>query len=94
MSFSADGRMLVRELGGTTTVTDLASRRAVLERANAWLPVFAHEGNRMAFVTKDPATASEIITILDVATLQESQPVRFGNAPEWIGFTPDDRQLS
>jgi hypothetical protein len=43
VSFSADGRMLARELeGGKTVVTDLISRRPVLERANAHLPVFAH----------------------------------------------------
>src|SRR6266566_2316725 len=36
LSFSADGRMLARELdGGKTVVTDLISRRAVLKRANA-----------------------------------------------------------
>src|SRR5437016_1472870 len=57
LSFSADGRMLARELdGGKTVATDLISRRAVLERANAWLPVFAHHGNRLAFVTKDSST--------------------------------------
>ena len=93
MSFSADGRMLARELGGTTVVTDLISRRAVLERTNAWLPVFAHHGNRLAFVTKDSSTTNDIITILDVATQKETRPVRFGNSTEWIGFTPDDRLL-
>src|SRR5262249_36235034 len=42
LSFSADGRMLVRELDGNTVVTELSSRHAVLKRANAWLPIFAH----------------------------------------------------
>src|SRR5258705_1928618 len=51
LSFSADGRMLAREIDGNTVVTDLISRRVVLVRANAWLPVFAHHGNRLAFVT-------------------------------------------
>jgi serine/threonine protein kinase/WD40 repeat protein len=93
VSFSADGRKLARELGGTTTVKDLISRRAVLERTNAWLPVFAHHDNRVAFVTKDSSTTNDIITLVDTATRKETQLVRFGNSTEWIGFTPDDRQL-
>jgi serine/threonine protein kinase len=94
VSFSADGRMLARELeGGNTVVTDLTSRRAVLERANAHLPVFAHHGTRLAFVAKDSSTTNDVITLLDIATQKETQPVRFGNSTAWIGFTPDDRQL-
>ena len=94
LSFSADGRMLARELdGGSTLVTDLISRRAVLERANARLPVFAHHGNRLAFVAKDSSMTNDVITILDMATHKETQFVRFDNATEWMGFTPDDRQL-
>ena len=93
VSFSADGRMLARQLDGTTVVTDLISRRAVLERTNAWLPVFAHHGNRLAFVTKDSSTTNDIITLLDMATQTETQLVSFSNATEWIGFTPDDRRL-
>ncbi len=94
LSFSADGRMLARELdGGKTVVTDLISRRAVLERANAWLPVFAYHGNRLAFVTKDSSTTNDIITILDIATQKEIQPLRYDNSTQWIGFTPDDRRL-
>src|SRR5882724_1545436 len=93
VSFSADGRMLARELGGTTVVTDLISRRAVFARTNAWLPVFARHGNRIAFVTKDSSTTNDIITIVDIATQKETQLVSFGNSTQWIGFTPDDRQL-
>lgn len=93
LSFSADGRMLVRELDGNTVATDLISRRVVLERANARLPVFAHHSNRIVFVTKDSATITDIITILDIATRKETQPVRSGNSTQWIGFTPDDRQI-
>ncbi|HTA30229.1 MAG TPA: WD40 repeat domain-containing protein, partial [Candidatus Cybelea sp.] len=93
LSFSADGRMLARELGGNTLVTDLISRRPVLERANALLPVFAHHGNRLAFVSKDSFTTNDTITMLDMATQKETQLARFGNSTEWIGFTPDDRQL-
>ena len=93
VSFSADGRMLAREIGGTTVVTDLISRRAVLDRTNAWLPVFAHHGNRLAFVTKDSSTTNDIITVFDMATQKETQAVRYGNSTEWLGFTPDDRQL-
>src|SRR5262245_35053870 len=94
LSFSADGRMLARELdGGNTVVTDRISRRAVLKRANARLPVFAHHGTRLAFVTKDSSTTNDIITLLDIATQKETQPVRFGNSTQWIAFTPDDRQL-
>ncbi|HTA31107.1 MAG TPA: WD40 repeat domain-containing protein, partial [Candidatus Cybelea sp.] len=56
-------------------------------------PVFAHHGDRLAFVTKDSSTTNDIITFLDIAEQKESQPVRFGNSTEWIGFTPDDQQL-
>src|SRR6266705_1552898 len=89
LSFSADGRMLARELSGNTVVTDLISRRVVLERANAWLPVFAHHNNRLAYVTKDAATTNDLITILDLVTQKEIQAVRCGNSTQWIGFTPD-----
>ncbi|HXJ74965.1 MAG TPA: WD40 repeat domain-containing protein, partial [Candidatus Dormibacteraeota bacterium] len=94
VSFSADGQMLARELdGGNTVATDLISRRAVLKRANARLPVFAHHGTRLAFVAKDPSTTNEVITLLDITTQKETRPVRYGNSTQWIGFTPDDRQL-
>ena len=93
LSFSADGRMLVRELDGNTVATDLISRRVVLERANARLPVFAHHSNRIVFVTKDSATTNDLITILDIATQKETQVMKSGNSTQWIGFTPDDRQL-
>src|SRR5215467_7788593 len=94
LSFSADGRMLARELHGTNSVvTDLVSRRAVLERMNARLPTFAHRNNRLAFVTKDSSTTNDIITILDIPTRNETQLVRYGSFTQWLGFTPDDRQL-
>src|SRR6266704_1368618 len=93
LSFSADGRMLARELSGNTVVTDVISRRAVLERTNAWLPVFAPHETRLAYVTKDSSTTNDIITILDIATQKEIQPVRYGNSTQWIGFTPHDRRL-
>jgi WD40 repeat protein/tRNA A-37 threonylcarbamoyl transferase component Bud32 len=94
LSFSADGRMLARELHGTNSVvTDLVSRRAVLERMNARLPIFAHRSSRLAFVTKDSSTTNDIITILNIPTRNETQLVRYGNFTQWLGFTPDDRQL-
>src|SRR5580693_466392 len=36
VSFSADGRLIAREHDGETVVTDLISRRTVLQRTNAW----------------------------------------------------------
>jgi serine/threonine protein kinase/WD40 repeat protein len=94
LSFSADGRMLARELqGGNMMVTDVVSRRAVLQRVNARLPIFAHHSNRLAFVTKDSSTTNDIITMLDIPTQKETQLVRYSNFTQWLGFTPDDRQL-
>jgi serine/threonine protein kinase/WD40 repeat protein len=93
LSFSADGRMLAREVDGSTVVMDVISRNTVLKRANARLPVFAHHGNLLAFVTKDSSTAEEVITIMDTATQKETQLVRYSNATEWIGFTADDRRF-
>lgn len=93
LSFSFDGRMLVREFKGRSIATDLISRHVVWEQSGAWLPVFAHRGNRLVYVSKDPAKKQDIITILDFATKKEIQPVRSANSTEWIGFTPDDRQL-
>ncbi|MEA3197309.1 MAG: eukaryotic-like serine/threonine-protein kinase, partial [Gammaproteobacteria bacterium] len=94
LSFSADGQMLAREVdGGHTVVTDLISHRAILERPNARLPVFAHHRNLLAFVAKDPATTNDIITLLDMATQKEVQPVKYNDSTQWIGLTPDDRQL-
>jgi serine/threonine protein kinase/WD40 repeat protein len=94
LSFSADGRMLAREFHGTNSVvTDLVSRGAVLERMNARLPIFAHRSNRLAFVTKDSSMTNDVVTILDIPTRNETQLVRYGNFTQWLGFTPDDRQL-
>lgn len=93
VSFSADGQMLARELDGRMFVTDLRSRRVVWERTKAWLPTFSHHGNRLAYVMKDSATGNDVITIRDIATQKETQPVKSGSSMEWIGFTPDDRRL-
>ena len=38
------------KMDGEMVVTDLISRRTVLQRTNAWQPVFAHHGARLAFV--------------------------------------------
>lgn len=93
LSFSADGRMVARELDGNTVVTDVSSRRVVLERAQAQLPVFAHHGSRLAYVTRDPSSKIDIVNILDLATREEVQSVRFAESIQWFGFTPDDRLL-
>jgi WD40 repeat protein/serine/threonine protein kinase len=93
LSISADGRMLARALNGNTVVMDLTSHRVVFERAQATRPVFAHHGNRLAFVTRDSSTKSDVITLLDLATQKETQVVKYGSATEWIGFTPDDRLM-
>src|SRR5260370_41503568 len=57
------------------------------------MPIFVPDGTRLAFVTRDSSTTNDIITMLDIATRKETQPVRYGNSTAWIGFTPDDRQL-
>src|SRR5262249_719078 len=93
LSFSADGRMLGRELDGSSVVTDLASHQAVLKRGNARLPVFAHHGNLLDCFTKDSSTPEEVITILDIGTQKETQIVKYGNSTEWLDFTPDDRRF-
>ena len=96
LSFSADGRMLARELdGGNTLVTDLISRRAVLKRANARLPVFAHQGTRLAFVTKDSSTTNDIITTVKALLANDVSFLRvpktyYDRLPERIGKINED----
>lgn len=93
VTFSADGRMLARELDARMFVTNLISRRVVWERTNAWRPTFLHHGNRLAYVMKDSATGNDIITIRDIAAQNEIEPIKSGSSIEWLGFTPDDRRL-
>lgn len=93
LSFSPDGRMLLREYNGRLLVTDLASRRPRVERANAWLPVFAHRRDRVAYVSRDPSKPGDIIAFLDVGTREEIQLVRYPHFTQWIGLGPDDRLL-
>jgi serine/threonine protein kinase/WD40 repeat protein len=94
ISFNGDGRLLVRENGDAvkTVVTELASRRTVWERTNAWSPVFAHQGLRLAFVEPISRT-NEAITLLDIATQKETQIVTPWQSIKWVDFTPDDRWL-
>ena len=93
LSFSADGQWLAREYFGATVVTDLIPRRTMLKRKNARLPVFAHHGTSLVFVTYDASTTNDLITLLDIATQKETQLLRSWNSTQWIGFTPDDREL-
>jgi serine/threonine protein kinase/WD40 repeat protein len=92
LSFSADSRLLARELDGTTVVTDLISHRTVLQRTNAWNPVFAHHGARLAFIGQVPST-NNAITLLDMATQKETRFETSSKSTWWLGFTPDDRRL-
>jgi len=92
LSISADGRLLAREYGGETVVTDLMSRHTVWKGTNAWKPVFAHNGATLAFahhVSKTDWT----ITLLDIATQEETPFATSLGQAAWIGFTPDDRRL-
>jgi WD40 repeat protein len=91
LSFSPDGRLLARELNGVTVVTDLISRRPILQRTNAWHPVFSHHGTNLAFV--DSSSTNDLITLLDIATQKETQLVTSPRPTDWFGFTPDDRRL-
>ncbi|MCX6954181.1 MAG: protein kinase [Verrucomicrobia bacterium] len=94
LSFSPDGRRLAREFDGSkVAVTGLVADEVVWVRDNARLPVFAHRGNRLAFVTKDPATGHDVITLRDLDTQEETRPVTFDHSTEWIGFTPDDQVM-
>ena len=91
MSFSADGVLLAREIGSETVVTDLISRRTVLRRSNAWRPVFAHHGARLAFA--EASSANDKIVYLDMAAQTERRLETSWKITRWIGFTPDDRRL-
>ena len=91
LSFSADGRLLARETTGVAVVTDLMSRRTVWQRTNAWRPVFAHHGATLAFC--DFSSTNVAVTLLDLATQQETQLVTSLGHTIWLGFTPDDRRL-
>ncbi|HUD46725.1 MAG TPA: protein kinase [Candidatus Baltobacteraceae bacterium] len=91
LSFNADGQYLAREEDGTTIVTDLISRRTVLERRNAVRPVFAHHDARLAFV--EETSTGDAIVLLDMATQKESRFETPFPSARWIGFTPDDKRL-
>lgn len=93
LSFSPDGRTLLREFNGRLLLTDVASRRLVLERPNASLPVFANRTGRVACVSRAPSGKGDVISILDPGTGEEIPLVRYLNLTQWIGFTPDDRML-
>jgi eukaryotic-like serine/threonine-protein kinase len=93
LSFSSDGRTLLREFNGRLLVTDVASRRLLLERPNTSLPVFAHRTGRVACVNRAPSGKGDVISILDLGTHEEIPLVRYLNLTQWIGFTPDDRML-
>jgi len=90
LAFSPDGWLLAREQGGETVVTDLISRRTVLQRSNAWHPVFAHHGARLAFVEAFARTNNTIV-FLDMATQKESHFETSWKLIRWIGFAGDDR---
>ena len=93
LSFSGDGRLLAREYAGNLVVIELSSRQTVLQRTNSWLPTFTHHGARLAFVVGQFATNHDSITLLDMASQNETH---FETAPgitKWLGFTPDDSLL-
>ena len=91
LSFSADGRLVARGVDDKMVVTDLISRRPVLQRTNAWLPVFAHQGARLAFVVS--SSTNEAVVLLDTATAMENRFESSWQETVWLGFTPDDRRL-
>ena len=92
LCFSADGRLLARAASGGTVVTDLRSRQTAWQRTNAWHPVFAHHDARLAFTSPQPST-NDALTLVDMATQREKRFETSWQAAQWIGFTPDDRQL-
>ena len=93
LSFSADGRLLAREHGGHLVVVELSSRRTVLERTNTWLPTFTHHGARLAFLVGQLVNNHDSITLLDMATQNETRFETYWGTTKWLGFTPDDSLL-
>ena len=93
LSFSADGRLLAREHGGHLVVVELSSRRTVLERTNTWLPTFTHHGARLAFLVGQLTNNHDSITLLDMATQNETRFETYWGTTKWLGFTPDDSLL-
>src|ERR1039458_9831438 len=95
LSFSADGRLLAwgQRQDDETVVTDLISHRTVLQRTNAWHPVFAPHGTRLAFVDSQRFTNHDSIALLDLATHEETWLETAWRYTHWLGFTPDDRQI-
>jgi hypothetical protein len=85
-------RMLVRGFGvANTVVTDLSSRRAVLNRANARLPAFAPRcpasprDERFFHLQRHHHNVGHCHA--------KGNPAGKIGSTAWIGFTPDDRQL-
>ena len=93
LSFSGDGLLLAREHGGHLVVVELSSRRTVLERTNAWLPTFTHHGARLAFLAGQLTNNHDSITLLDMATRNETRYETYWGTTKWLGFTPDDSLL-
>ena len=95
LSFSADGRLLAWGPDqDKTIVSDLISRRTILERTNASLAVFAHNGPLLAFAGRVSSTSTnDSITLLDIATEKASRINTSWPETQWLGFTPDDLQI-
>jgi WD40 repeat protein len=93
LSFSGDGRLLAREQGGHLVVVELSSRQTVLQRTNAWLPAFTRHGDRLAFVVGQFPANHDSITLLDMATQNETRVETSSGVTKWLGFTPDDSLL-
>jgi serine/threonine protein kinase/WD40 repeat protein len=93
VSISADGRLLARVYRDVTIVTDLMSRRIVLQRKNTMSPVFTHHGANLVFANYHPSSSNYGIVQLDMTTQTETEIATSTNAPTWIGLTPDDRRL-
>ncbi len=70
----------------------LVTRRTVLQRTNTWKPAFTHHGATLAFAS-DISSTNSSITLLDLATQQETQFIASIGTVKWLGFTPDDQRL-
>ena len=73
LSFSADGRLLAKVYRGETVVTDLISRRTVLQRTNAMCPVFSHRGATLAYSHFYASSTNYGVILLDMASQEETR---------------------
>ena len=91
-SFSPDGQLLAWVAQGDMTVTDLISRRTVLQRRKRSRPTFAHQTPLLASF-EEVSSSNRAIVLLDVTSQKETRLATLTGPEDWAAFTPDDRRL-